>query len=73
MAKSKTKALHQFSLFGYQPPRIRMSKEERDKLIALVREGKVKFAKRDALGTLRALRGMNDVLTNFERRISNGR
>lgn len=67
--RTKTPPLtYQGSLFGWQKPvgKVPISAER-------IREAKAQFAAKDSKGLLHTLRDINDKLSNFEKRISNGK
>ena len=57
---------HQFSLFGHQPPKLKVpiSAEK-------IRQAKEFLAKNDGKSALQVIRDVREVLENFERRITN--
>jgi hypothetical protein len=69
---SEHKVVHQFNLFGYQPPRLRMPKKEKAKLAKLLRESKALFEAGNHKHSVVKLRQFREGLDNFANRITNG-
>lgn len=67
----KHKVVHQFSLFGYQPAKIRMPREEKMKLTKLLRESKALFEAGEHSESVLKLRRFREGLEDFERRLGN--
>jgi hypothetical protein len=55
---------HQFSLFGFQKPKIKVPISA-----ARIQEAKEAIAKKDVFGSVKALRDIRYGLENFEKRI----
>jgi hypothetical protein len=67
----KDKLTHQFSLFGFQPDKIRMDKDEKSKLAQLLHVGKAHFIAGNHSESIIKLREFREGLEDFERRLSN--
>jgi hypothetical protein len=70
--KKTEKVVHQFGLFGYQPPRLRMNKKEKQALVKLLRESKALFEAGKYPGSVLKLRHFREGLEDFSNRITNG-
>ena len=66
MGKNKSKPAFQFSLFGYQPPRLKVPISA-----ARIAEAKALMLKGDLKGSATLMREVREGLEAFERRLSN--